>query len=240
MKNLLQTKKHLEMKKLHKYPKATFESVWAFMHENDRVLSEKFAKTEQLIQENAVHMKEVQHENDRMLTEKFAETDRLQKENERILNEKFAETDWRMKELQKTVGGWSNSHGSFAEAYFYNSFEAGEQNFFGERFDKIKKNAIGLKIGFEDEYDIMLINGKSIGLIEVKFRAKKEHFSKLLKKAITFRENFPDYKNHKIYLGFAALCYYEEFEQQCMDNGIAIIKQVGETVVICDGHLRGY
>ena len=40
------------------------------------------------------------------------ETAKLQQENEKAI-----------KDLQKTVGGWANNHGSFAEEYFYNSFE---------------------------------------------------------------------------------------------------------------------
>jgi hypothetical protein len=171
----------------------------------------------------------------------------LQKENERILNEKFAETRQlmqenaeRMKELQKTVGGWSNNHGSFAEEYFYNSFENGKRNFFGENFDKISKHVSGDEDGFEDEYDIVLRNGKSICIIEVKYKAHDKDISKYLKKAETFRINFPKYKNHKVYLGLASMCFYPLLEEQCREHGIAIIKQVGDKVVIYDEHLKVY
>jgi hypothetical protein len=51
-------------------------------------------------------------------------------ETDRILTEKFAETDKQMKEIQKTLGGWANNHGHFAEEYFFNSFEKDKQNFF--------------------------------------------------------------------------------------------------------------
>ena len=84
----------------------------------------------------------------------------------------------------------------------------------------------------------MLINGKSVGIIEVKFKANKDHISKVLRKVVTFRANFPYYKEFKIYLGLAIVVFTDELEQICIENGIAIIKQVGDTVVINDEHLK--
>ena len=97
---------------------------------------------------------ERQAENERMLTEKFAETDRLQKETDRQLKKSSADYDRRMINFEKTMGSWSNNHGSFAEEYFFNSFEKGEQNFFGEKFDEIKKNIPSMNKDFPDEYDL--------------------------------------------------------------------------------------
>ena len=78
--------------------------------------------------------------------------------------QQMKETDRRMQELQKTVGGWANNHGSFAEEYFFNSFEKGKQNFFGEKFDKIRKNLTESWKNIEDEYDIVLYNHSSVAL----------------------------------------------------------------------------
>ena len=52
------------------------------------------------------------------------------------------ETDRRIKKLQKTVGSCVNNHGTFAEKYFLNVFENGQQNFFGENFDQIQKSCL--------------------------------------------------------------------------------------------------
>jgi len=161
-----------------------------------------------------------------------------QEERDRILNEKFAETDRKMKEVFNKMGSWDNNHGSFAEEYFFNSFAKGKQNFFGEKFDKMLQNKGGIKI--DDEYDILLINGHSVGIVETKFKAHENDIPKVLRKAETFRINFPDYQNHKVYLGLASMAFYPELEEKCIENGIAIIKQVGDTVVINDKHLRAY
>jgi hypothetical protein len=143
-----------------------------------------------------------------------------------------------MKKFEETMGAWTNNHGAFAEEYFYNSFENGKQNFFGEKFDEIEKNVKGIKTGYKDEYDILLINGKSIGIVEVKYKAHKNDIPNVLKKAETFRVNFPEYADHQIFLGLATLAFYPELEQECIREGIAIVKQVGESVVINDKHLK--
>ena len=169
------------------------------------------------------------------------ETDKIVKETALQMQEtdrKMQETDRRMQELQKTVGGWANNHGSFAEEYFFNSFENGKKDFFGEEFYKIKKNLTNYWKGIEDEYDIVLYNHSSVALIEVKYKAHENDIAKVLKKAETYRLLFPDYKGFKIYLGLASLSFYPELEQECIKQGIAIIKQVGDTVIISDAHLK--
>ncbi|MCL2289286.1 MAG: hypothetical protein FWC34_01070 [Bacteroidetes bacterium] len=144
-----------------------------------------------------------------------------------------------IKELQKLTGSWANNHGFFAEEYFINSFKKGQKNFFGENFDEMIEHVKGIpKKGFEDEYDILLINGKSVGIVEIKFKAHVNDVPTILRKAQTFRVNFPEYKNHQIYLGLATMTFYQELEQECINRGIVVIKQVGDTVIINDAHLK--
>jgi hypothetical protein len=165
----------------------------------------------------------------RALTERQAET-------ERIIAERQAKLDRQIEKVNETLGAWANNQGCFSEDYFINAFEKGKTNFFGERFDDLRQRVTGLKV--QDEYDILLVNGKSIGIVEVKYKAHENDVDKVLKKAETFRINYPDYVNHQIYLGLASLSFYPELEQECIRNGIAIIKQVGDMVVINDEHLK--
>ena len=198
-----------EMSNITDYPTATPENVWAALRESDRLLKERISD----------------------LTEKQAETDKL-------LKEIAADYDRRMKKQEETMGAWSNNQGAFAEEYFFNSFENGKKTFFGENFDEIEKNAKGLKKGFRDEYDIVLLNCNSVGIIEVKYKAHENNIPQILKKAETFRMNFPDYANHKVYLGLASMAFYPELERECIEQGIAVVKQVGDTMVINDTNLK--
>ena len=160
------------------------------------------------------------------------------KENERILNEKFAETDRRFRAMQQEMGSWANNHGSFAEEYFFNSFKKGKRNFFGEEFDRISKTEKVVLKDLEDEYDVVMYNGTSVAVIEVKFKAHKDHIAQVLKKAETFKLFFPYYEDYKIYLGLASMSFHPDVEEECIHQGIAVIKQVGDTVVINDAHLK--
>ena len=212
------------MDTLQNIPTATPESVWAMFQETDRMFqksAERHEELDRMFQETRLLLQE--------LAQSQKETDRKMQENAR-----------QIKEVNQTVGGMGNSHGAFAEEYFFNSFENGKRNFFGERFDEIAKNLKTKTKTLQGEYDIVLYNHEAVAIIEVKYKARVDDIPSILKKADTFRILFPDYKDFKVYLALASMSFYPELENACISAGIAIIKQVGETVVICDGHLKTF
>jgi len=209
-------------KKIQEHQPATLESVW-----------EAFKETDKLIKESSLRF-------EKELKKSRAEFDQQMKESRADYDKRSAESDRRMKKLEELTGSWANNHGFFAEEYFLNSFENNKRNFFGEKFDRIEDKVKGIKNGYQDGYDILLINGKSIGIVEVKFKAHENDVPKILRKAETFRINFQEYKNHRVYLGLATMVFYPELEQECIKEGIAIVKQVGDTVVINDKHLKTF
>ena len=151
------------------------------------------------------------------------------------------ETDRQIKELKETITGISKSNGLFAEEYFLNSIENGKYTFFGEKFDEIIPNLkTGLNEKVKDEYDIVLVNGTYIGIIEVKYKGRLDDIPKIISKAQTFRVNYPKYQNHRIYLALATMIFNQRLEDECKKKGIAIVKQVGDTVVINEENLKVY
>ena len=82
-----------------------------------------------------------------------------------------------------------------------------------------------------------MLNGSSVGFVEVKFKAHENDIPTVLNKVDTFRINFPKYKNRKVYLGLATIAFYPELEQECIKT---VIKQVGDTMVINDEHLKAF
>ena len=203
-----------------------FESVWAILQETAKSQKESDKQRK---------------ENERILNEKFAETDRLIKETAKEMKETARsqkETDRQMKELRKQLGGIGDSQGSFAEEYFFNSFKKRKKTFFGKKFDDIDKNLKGRLKDLKAEYDIVLYNSDSVAIIEVKFKVREEHIEKLIKKAETFRIIYPYYKDFNVYLGLASMVFPADLEEDCRKEGIAVIKQVGDMVVIHDENLR--
>jgi hypothetical protein len=55
------------------------------------------------------------------------------------------------------------------------------------------------------EYDILLYNGTSVAIIEVKHRVRRDAFKRLIEVQMPrFRQIFPEYKDCKMYLGLGA------------------------------------
>ena len=153
----------------------------------------------------------------------------------RFFNEKSEETDFEknIRRMEKNNPYYEVFH---VEEYFLTAFEYGKKTYFGEEFDYIHNYLKG--IATKDIFDLVLLNDKTVAIIEVKYKFQEKNIPTLLKKAETFGMNFVHYKDHRVYLGLASMAFYPELEQACIDSGIAIIKQVGDKVVINDKHLK--
>ena len=201
------------MRSKNTLPKATFESAWA------------------LIQENAESLK---------IMKKEAAKERKEFRESMKVNEKeqkeFRET---MKALQKEVGGISNSNGAMAESYFVNRFTKSMQ-FAGQKYDEISPN-LSRKIkslNLQCEYDLVLYNCSSVVIIEIKYKADKDDIEELLEKAPIFKKLYPQYANFDMYLGLAALHFNKKVEKESIKQGVAVIKQIGDAMVINDSYLK--
>ena len=201
----------------------TFESVWATL---DRV-GDRLDKVGEKLDKVGEKLDRV--------AEQQAETDRLQKET--ALQQK--ETDRLVKENAVLINGISRSNGAAAEEYFYNALQHGNKKLFGEEFDDVFRGEKRKTIkGFEDEYDIMLFNHRAVCIVEVKYKADSNDVLQVLRKERTFRRNFPEHNKKKLYLAMASLSFHPLTEKACKDNGIAIMKQVGDTIVVSDENLK--
>ena len=202
----------------------TFESVWATF---DRV-AEQQAKNDCILTEKLAKLTESQEETDRVLGEKLAE-----------LKEQQAETARLVKANALQINGISNNNGASAEEYFYNALKQGNKKIFGEEFDDVFRGEKRKTIkGYEDEYDIMLFNGCAVCIVEVKYKADSSDVLQVLRKERTFRTNFPEHSKKRLYLALASMSFHPLTEKTCSDNGIAIMKQVGNTMVVSDENLK--
>jgi hypothetical protein len=179
------------------------------------------------------------------LTEKFADLTKSQAATNRQMaqtDQKIAAVATQLKTLGTQMGGWDKSHGDFAEEYFVNSLKNADKKFFGEQFHSLIANhkfshSITNK---EGEFDVVLLNGTAAAIIEVKFKARKNDFQQLLKQVSSFRDEFPQYKSHRVYLGMAALTYDKDVEEELKTEGIAVFKQDGDTMVFTDENLKTF
>jgi len=80
----------------------------------------------------------------------------------------------------------------------------------------------------------MLFNCRAVCIVEVKYKADSDDVLQVLRKERTFQTNFPEHNKKKLYLAIASMSFHPLTEKACKDNGIAIMKQFGDTIVVSD------
>jgi len=167
-------------------------------------------------------------------------TDQELKDLVASLAESGKETDRMIKELGAQIGGISNNMGHHAEQFFQDVFRR-KLEFGRMRYDEMIPNLIYKDKGVKIEFDIALLNGESIALIEVKNRIHPDFVKELAEERIeNFRKFFPRYSDCRAYLGIAGFSFCDEVLAQASRYGVGVVKQVGEGIEIRADNLRAY
>jgi hypothetical protein len=126
-----------------------------------------------------------------------------------------------------------------AEEYFYRAFKR-NKTLGKETFDKVLKNQYIDEDNWHKEFDLLLLNGKSAAIIEIKYRAKPDNIDiqDLISLIAPFKALYPDYKEKNIYLGVAAMSFDKHLAKRFHKAGIATIHQVGNKMVVYDQELK--
>ena len=223
---------------MNKDQNLTREDIKAMIAETSRQIKEtgkQFAETDKKLLKMFA-------EADKQIKESRERSDELRHRLEEIANsnkEQLKETGKQLSELGRYLGGMANSNGEMAEDFFYHTIKR-DKTFVNEKFDKIIANSRYLRDEDSMEWDIYLFNGTSTAIIEVKYNAKYENVSadKLISRVARFREHYPDYKNHNVYLGVAALAFNKGLKRKLHQKGIATIHQIGKKMVVYDKEVK--
>ena len=204
-------------------------------------------KTDEQINETAKQMKETDEQikkRAKELDERMKKTDEQMKKRAEELDERMKKTDEQMKKtdeelnkllkshkaLGKMVGGISNNQGDIAEEFFYNSLKF-KPTFGGIDYDFIDKNVTRIKNRIEDEYDILLVNGKDVAIIETKYKAHSSDIEKLVtEKYENFKKLYPEYKNYKHHLGLASFYINEDVKDEAIKNNVILVQRKGDLI----------
>ena len=194
-------------------------------------------------------LREIQKESaadfDRRMKESAAEADKRQAEADKRkveADKSMADLKAHLKELQNEIGGVGKSNGAMTEELIFNTLAKGmtfaEIDFYDIRTN-MKKKIKSLNI--EDEYDIVLTNGDTLAIIETKYKVKDTHISKLIgSKLDNFKKLYPEYCNYKILLGIGGMSFEKEAIKEAKENGVGIIKVVGEKVEFYTDGIKAY
>ncbi len=185
--------------------------------ETDRIIQE----TGRIVRENAIAQKE---------------TDRIVRET----SQKVQETTETVKELSRRLGGIDNNQGFHAEQFFQDVFKR-KLEFGMVKYDEMIPNLTHTSKKGKIEFDIALVNGDTIALIEVKNRIHPKFVKDFAEDRVEmFRKFFREFDDYDVYLGIAGFSFSDEVLDRASAYGIGIIKQVGEGVEIKADNLKVY
>lgn len=142
----------------------------------------------------------------------------------------LAKTDAKLNRLAEMYGGVGNNQGAVAEEFYFNSLSANpELN--GIQFDFVDKNITRNQHGVEDEFDIVMVNGEDVFVIEVKYKAHEQDLERLLKKkAVNFRKLFPMYSQYRHHYGLATFHIHDQLKDQALSSGGTVLQRKGDVI----------
>jgi hypothetical protein len=226
--------------------KAMYAETAQLMKENEQKLMKMFAESKQQTKETERQMKENSAKVDERLDQLFKrmeESSANADERSAKADERSDRADERLDKLGKYLGGIANSNGEMAEDFFFNTFRR-DKIFLNETFDTIRKDYLYSTTGgyHGPESDIVLFNGKSVAIIEVKYNAKPDNIdvNDLISNVALFREYSPAYKNHNVYLGVAAMSFKKGLATKLHKEGIATIHPLGKRIIIYDKNVKAF
>lgn len=125
------------------------------------------------------------------------------------------------------LGGISNNMGDVAEEFFYTALED-KKDLAGIHYDFIDKHWKHRVGSIADEFDIVMVNGSDVAIIEVKYKAHDNDLDKLLtKKYPNFKTLYPAYKDYNHHLGLASFNVNNALKEKAIQKGVIVLQRKG-------------
>ncbi|MCY4278218.1 MAG: hypothetical protein OXE81_10355 [Gammaproteobacteria bacterium] len=142
----------------------------------------------------------------------------------------LAGTDAKLDRLAAMYGGVGNNQGLVAEEFYYNSLKA-DPVLDGMRFDFVDRNVTRSRAGLEDEFDLLLVNGRAVFVVEVKYKAHEKDLGRLLgEKAPNFRRLFPEHTRRRQRFALAAFHIHDGLKRAALEQGVSVLQRKGDVI----------
>lgn len=135
-------------------------------------------------------------------------------------------------ETKRILSGIGINLGQAAEDFFAHSLQKNKK--LGKvKFDAVALQLKGHKGKVQDEFDVVMYNGNSVGLVEVKHKVHPADVEQLItRKLPNFRALFPAYQGAAFYLGIAGMSIPQEVVEIAENEGVAVLRQVGDVLAM--------
>jgi hypothetical protein len=144
-----------------------------------------------------------------------------------------------VKEVSRRMGAMASNQGDVTEEFFYNSLVA-KPSLGGIQFDSVTPNLRFQNKGEHDEFDIVLTNGASVALIEVKYKAHMNDLEQTQSKIASYRRWRPEHKDYKVYAGLASFSVPQEVTEAAHEKGIFVLQRKGDVIDVDAKQMRAF
>ena len=154
-------------------------------------------------------------------------------------DEALAESQRFMKELGRRMGAMASNQGDVAEEFFYNSLRE-KMELGGVTFDTIFGNFVVGNRKHNSELDILMVNGKSVALIEVKYKAHMNDLNQVEQKISDYHSLRLEHKHLKVYAGLAGFSVPQDVIEEAHQRGLFILQRKGDVIEADTQTMRGF
>jgi hypothetical protein len=185
--------------------------------------------TKEELTQALLELREAQKQTD----EQMKQTDEQMKKTDeqmRRTDEQMKRTDEKLKKMGIHLGNISNNQGDVAEEFFYNSIKS-NPTLGGIAYDFTEKNVTRNKGDVEDEFDMVLVNGNDVAIIETKYKAHHNDLERLIhNKYENFKKLYPEYREYNHHLGLASFYFNDDLKKEALKQGVMVLQRKGDVV----------
>jgi hypothetical protein len=189
------------------------------------VLKESSQETERVLKESSQETERVLKESSQETERRFRETERRFRETERLLKESSQRVDAQM-------GKWGNRLGEFVEW----QVRPAAVRLFQERGIDVTELQSNISVyrGAEEgmEIDLLAVNGTQAVAVEVKSKLTQQDVDEHLERLAKFKRLLPRYQTVNILGAVAAFVIPTDVARYAYQNGLFVIAQSGQNLVI--------
>ncbi len=170
----------------------------------------------------------IQEDRRKARAEAEAERKKSEEKFKKQLEEFVNSTDTK---INRVEGRWANQWGDLTEA-LTNKSVVDLFKKWGMKVGRTTINYPGRYNGDRREFDILVIDGKEIAVLEVKSTLNQKKIDRFLNTMENFKKYCPEYKNFIIYAGLAYIKGNEHLLKYAERKGLFLISVGGKTAML--------
>lgn len=188
-------------------------------------------KTDEQMKQTDEQMKRTDEQIASLLADQKEIKERMRQTDEQMrqTDEQMKSTDKKLDKIAELVGNIGKNQGDIAEEYFFNSLSH-DARLGTIHFEDIAQNMHKQRGKLEEEYDLVMTNGDTIGIIEVKYKVHVNDLNKLERKMRNFKMLFPVYATYKVYGAIATFHIHSDAKDAALERGFFVLQRSGKVI----------